>query len=138
MVVELLQEKDKQAVCSLLRQCFPNVKLQEAFDFKKIDFTHNIVIVAKIENNIVGHIWIQKQYDFYKDEYYFYLMYICVDENYRHQGVATSMLKWVETLKEKQHIAYITFTSSQKKVAAQALYRKLGYIEKDSSVFIKM
>ena len=138
MVVELLQEKDKHAVCSLLRQCFSNVKLQEAFDFKKIDFTHNIVIVAKIENNIVGHIWIQKQYDFYKDEYYFYLMYICVDENYRHQGVATSMLKWVETLKEKQHIAYITFTSSQKKVAAQALYRKLGYIEKDSSVFIKM
>lgn len=138
MVVELLQEKDKHAVYSLLRQCFPNVKLQEAFDFKKIDFTHNIVIVAKTENNIVGHIWIQKQYDFYKDEYYFYLMYICVDENYRHQGVATSMLKWVETLKEQQHIAYITFTSSQKKVAAQALYRKLGYIEKDSSVFIKM
>ena len=38
MIVELLQEKDKQAVCSLLRQCFPNVKLQEVFDFKKIDF----------------------------------------------------------------------------------------------------
>ena len=96
------------------------------------------MIVAKIENRVIGHIWIQKQYDFYKQVFYFYLMYICVEERYRHQGVASAMLKWVEVLKERQNIAYITFTSGNKRVAAQTLYRKLGYEKKDSSVFIKL
>lgn len=138
MTIELLQEQDKQAVCSLLQRCFPNTKVQDDFDFQKIDSKHNIVIVAKIENRVIGHIWIQKQYDFYKQVFYFYLMYICVEERYRHQGVASAMLKWVEVLKERQNIAYITFTSGNKRVAAQTLYRKLGYEKKDSSVFIKL
>lgn len=138
MIIELLQKQDKEAVCSLLKQCFPTTKVKDDINFEAIDLTHNIVIVAKQEKQVIGHIWIQKQYDIYKQVFYFYLMYICVDERYRRHGVATAMLKYVEALKETHHISYITFTSGNQRIEAQNLYRKLCYEKKDSSIFIKL
>ena len=138
MKIEYLREKDIKEVCALLRQCFPNSQIKDDFDFQMIDKKYDIVLVAKIEDHVVGHIWIQKQYDFYKHAFYFYLMYVCVDIKYRKQGIATSMLKQVELLKKQQQVSHIMFTSGNQRTEALSLYQKLGFQKKDSSLFIKL
>ena len=137
MKIEYLREKDIKEVCALLRQCFPNSQIKDDFDFQMIDKKYDIVLVAKIEDRVVGHIWIQKQFDFYRQVDYFYLMYICVDPKYRRHGVATAMLTEVETWMEKEQVDYILFTSNRERKEALSLYRKLNYVEKGSFVFQK-
>ena len=37
MIIELLQKQDKEAVCSLLKQCFPTTKVKDDINFEAID-----------------------------------------------------------------------------------------------------
>ena len=137
MKIEFLKEEDIYETTLLIKRCFPEVNIEKTPSFHDINWNENMILIAKMENKVVGHIWIQKLYDFYKQEYYFYLMYVCVDEKYRRRNIATKLLETVEKLKEQYHISYITFTSVKNRVAAQNLYKKLNYYEKNSVVFKK-
>ncbi len=137
MKIEFLKEEDIYETTLLIKRCFPEVNIEKIPSFHDINWNENMILIAKMENKVVGHIWIQKLYDFYKQEHYFYLMYVCVDEKYRRRNIATKLLEIVEKLKEQYHISYITFTSGKNRVAAQNLYKKLNYYEKNSVVFKK-
>ncbi len=136
MRLELLKEADMTKTIALLKTCFPEVSFSSSFSMEQIE-KHQRILIAKEEEHVIGHIWIQKQFDFYRQVDYFYLMYICVDPKYRRHGVATAMLTEVETWMEKEQVDYILFTSNRERKEALSLYRKLNYVEKGSFVFQK-
>lgn len=137
MIIEKLKKEDLLETIQLVKKNFPNCTIKEDIAFEDIDWNRNMVLVAKEKDQVVGHVWIQKIYDFYLQNYYYYLMYVCVCETYQNQGIGTRLLKEVEKKKQEEKIAYLLFTSNQKRSAANHLYQKLGYTKKDSFVYIK-
>lgn len=136
MEITFLKPEDSKETLALLQESFPTVSFQNEIQLEKIG-ENNIVLLAKENHHVVGHIWIQKQYDFYKHCDYFYFMYICVKSEYRHLGIATRLIEEAERLKQEMNVSYITFTSGQARTEANQLYQKLGYEKKDSNVYIK-
>lgn len=94
-------------------------------------------LVAVKGQEIVGFIWIDRQEDIFLQKKRFHLEDICVKENYRGMGIGKSLLTECARIAQKNDIDEITFTSSNYRIAAHALYRKLGYTIKDTTVFIK-
>ncbi len=95
------------------------------------------VLIAKINEEIVGHILIHEKYDSKKDKKIFYLDFICVKENMRGNGICSKMLKKIEELANLENISYIEFTSNNKRISAHKCYLKNEYKQKESTIFIK-
>jgi ribosomal protein S18 acetylase RimI-like enzyme len=60
---------------------------------------------------------------------------VVVDERYRGCGIGASITaRLIEKAKERQ-VAYVDLTSSPRRVAANALYRKLGFVARETNPF---
>ena len=62
MRLELLKEADMTKTIALLKTCFPEVSFSPSFSMEQIEKPQRILI-AKEEEHVIGHIWIQKQFD---------------------------------------------------------------------------
>ena len=71
-----------------------------------------------------------------KDEYYGKIDYVCVDEKYRNNHIATNLLKEIE--KTEKSIAYLELTSNKSRIAANKLYLNSGYNIIDTNLFRKI
>lgn len=94
-------------------------------------------LIALYEGQVVGHVWIDRVVDIFQMKRYFYLRDICVQENFRTMGIATTLMKKVEEIAKKEAIDYLELTSSRLRVDAHRVYQKLGYQIKDTMVFVK-
>ncbi len=113
-----------------------NELLQEVYSIKKKQNTNvNTELVAVYNNEIVGYLTINKQFDSVKNIKYCYINYVCVKEKYRRYHIATELLKRVEELCREENISYIELTSNQERFAAQELYKKNGYEKRDTNVY---
>ena len=96
-----------------------------------------LVLVAKIDNKIVGHASVNICLDLFTNTKYLYLNYFCVDSDYRGLGIADKLIDELEKYANENDISYMKFTSSSKRVAAHKFYKKHDYSIRDTSVFIK-
>ena len=78
-------------------------------NIKSIDDNLNSFgIVALLNKKIVGYIRIDKLHNPFKNSYYYFLSYVCVDSNYQNAGIATKLLEFIFN-DENQWISYWIF-----------------------------
>ena len=97
---------------------------------------NSFVIVADIENKIVGYLLGEENDIPY---YNFKIAELCnmrVDENYRRNGVGNALYKEFEKYYKKHGITHFMVTASYKNESAKAFYKKVGFTEANST-FIK-
>ena len=102
---------------------------------KIIDDEYKYSFVASIHNKVVGYVNVTKLYNEVKKEYWIKLNYICVDEEYRHQGIATKLLEELE--KVENSVKYFELTCRKERINAHKLYNKLGFEIYDTDLLRK-
>ena len=107
-------------------------------NIKSIDDNINSFgIVALLDKKIVGYIRIDKLNNPFKNNYYYFLSYVCVDSNYQNVGIATKMLEFIFNKAKDDNVSYIELTSRSSREAANHLYLKNGFVIRDTNVFRK-
>jgi len=115
-----------------------NVLLNDVYGIKKvICTTDNIELVAIDRRVVVGYLMVNKMHDSIRNIYYCMLNYVCVSKEYRRMGIATKLFEEVFNICRFENISYIELTSNAARVEAHALYKKLGFIVRDTTVFRK-
>lgn len=115
-----------------------NILLQEVYGLeKKTNTTFNTELVAEYNNEIVGYLTINKQFDSIKNIKYCYVNYVCVKEKYRRYHIATKLISKVEDICRKENISYIELTSGYNRTAAHELYKNIGFEKRDTNVYRK-
>ena len=96
----------------------------------------SFVVVAEIDNKIVGYLLGEESdipyYNFKIAE----LCNMCIDSNYRKQGIGNSLYKEFERFYNEHGITHFIVTASFKNESAKAFYKKMGF-EEANSTFIK-
>ena len=96
----------------------------------------SFVVVAEIENQVVGYLLAEESdipyYNFKIAE----LCNMCIDSNYRKQGIGNALYKEFERFYNEQGISHFIVTASFKNESAKAFYKKMGF-EEANSTFIK-
>ena len=93
-------------------------------------------LIALMNDEVVGHLLFTRIFNPIKDEYYGKIDYVCVDEKYRNNHIATNLLKEIE--KTEKSIAYLELTSNKSRIAANKLYLNSGYNIIDTNLFRKI
>lgn len=115
-----------------------NVLLNDVYGIEKvICITDNIELVAIDREVVVGYLMVNKMHDSIRNIYYCMLNYVCVSKEYRRMGIATKLFEEVFNICRFENISYIELTSNAARVEAHALYKKLGFIVRDTTVFRK-
>lgn len=115
-----------------------NVLLNDVYGIEKvICTTDNIELVAIEDEVVVGYLMVNKMHDSIRNIYYCMLNYVCVSKEYRRMGIATKLFEEVFNICRFENISYIELTSNAARVEAHALYKKLGFIVRDTTVFRK-
>jgi ribosomal protein S18 acetylase RimI-like enzyme len=65
------------------------------------------------------------------------LWYVCVDKEYRRQGVAKEMFAEIERIANENHCEIIYFTSLENNFGAHKFYRSVGYSDSKEKAFVK-
>lgn len=63
--------------------------------------------------------------------------YVCVDTNYRGQGIGGMMMDFATEYAKKNNISRLELTSGNKREGAHKLYLEHGFLKRDTSVFKK-
>ena len=94
---------------------------------------NSFVIVAEIENKVVGYLLGEENdipyYSFKIAE----LCNMCVDENYRKNGVGNALYSEFEKYYKEHGITHFMVTASFKNESAKAFYKKMGFTEANST-----
>ena len=134
--IERLKIEDINGLFNLLIDIFKtDIKIDNLY--RLINNKDIIDLVAKVDNQVVGHAMVEVRYDLFTNDKYFYLNYFCVDEEYRCKGIGNSLLIELERLALEYNIHYMKFTSNNKRKNAHSFYKNRGYQIRDTSVFIK-
>lgn len=116
-----------------------NMLLQEAFGVSKMGCAKNedVELVAVQEMQVLGYLALNRCIDTITGHSYFYVNYVCVKKEFQGQGVATKLFEEVFSICKKEDISYLELTSNPKRVAAHHLYHKLGFCQRETTVFRK-
>lgn len=133
LIIRKYVNDDFKEVIALLKNNF-NIRSS----IKSIDDNINSFgIVALLNKKIVGYIRIDKLNNPFKNSYYYFLSYVCVNNNYQNMNIATNMLVFIFDMAKNNSISYIELTSKSSREAANHLYLKNGFIIRDTNIFRK-
>lgn len=94
----------------------------------------SFVVVAEIENSIVGYLLAEEidipYYNFKIAE----LCNMCIDINYRKNGIGCALYKEFENHYKNQGINHFMVTASFKNESAKAFYKKMGFTEANTTL----
>ena len=95
---------------------------------------NSLVIVAEIDDIIVGYLLAEEiqipYYSFKIAE----LCNMCVDENYRKQGIGRALYENFEIYYKSKNIDKFMVTASFKNESAKNFYKKMGFVETNSTL----
>lgn len=116
-----------------------NKILLDAFDMSKSNSSSDLVheFVCEYEGNVVGYFYLLDGVDIIEDLKIVFLEYLCVDSNYRGLGISNSMMEFILDYAESNGVKRIELTSNKLRVAAHGLYKKYGFVVRDTTVFRK-
>jgi ribosomal protein S18 acetylase RimI-like enzyme len=138
---ESLTENDLEETYNLCRNVFGEFdsleNIKKTYDLCKDD-PHYYFIVGKVDNKIVAYTTMIIFYDIFDGPYPIAtLWYVCVDENYRRQGIATQMFEEIERIANENHCEIMYFTSQSDNYSAHKFYRSVGYSDTKEKAFVK-
>lgn len=94
-----------------------NICMLGMFDGKKVIGTGTIIMVTKLRGN------------------YGYIEDMIVDESYRGQGLGRQLGDALVAAAKKHNVTTIELSTRPSRVAANALYQKMGFEPKDTNVY---
>lgn len=130
ILVRKYQDKDLESV---------NKILNSAFEEQKSEFNDNNIteIVAEVDNLVVGYLILTKVLNPVKNRYYYLVDYVCVDDDYRGNGIGKELLSYAEEYAKSNKAIYLQLTCSTFRTSAHELYKKCGYKKRDSYLYRK-
>ena len=109
---------------------------KEGEDYFKNAIKESFVVVAEIDNKVVGYLLGEESNIPYYDFKIAELCNMCVDSNYRKQGIGNLLYKEFEKFYNEQGVTRFIVTASFKNESAKAFYKKMGFSEANST-FVK-
>ena len=132
VVIKDLDFEEIDEVYSLTKKVF-----NESYDLDKIKALYNRIhedkksyrfLVAKIDGKVVGYTSCSMSYNLFDgDKPFMTLWWVCTDENYRRQGIATLLLGKAEEIAKENDCDMICFISEDFREDAHKFYIKNGY-----------
>lgn len=119
LVLRPAEPADLPALLRIERECFPNSP------WSRKDLTADECTVAAIDATVVGFLISRQTFPSARGELAEReILNLAVSPNFRHRGIATALIKHEL---ERRAVHFLEVRESN--VAAQALYRKLGFQE---------
>ena len=88
------------------------------------------VVVADIENELVGFVCVQLKKSFCYDDYMPEITEVYVKPAYRKRGIASEMISFAEEYCRKNFLLHkFELLTGKRNVGAQSVYNKLGYTD---------
>ena len=90
----------------------------------------NEIIVAKMQNNIVGYVTFniqEKNNPIMRYRKQLQIEAICVDENNRCKGIGTELLKHLKNIAKEENCTDMYLTVNEENINAIELYEKFGF-----------
>ena len=112
--------------------------LKENFNVELNMITNNsnqYSLVAICDDEVVGHLLFTRIFNPIKEINFGKIDYVCVDEKYRNNHIATNLLNEVEKL--EKDINYFELTSNKSRIGANKLYLNNGYTIVNTNLFRK-
>ena len=113
--------------------------LDQAFGYKKETLSDPRVyeFVACSGDVIVGYFNLMEEIDIIRNLKIYHVGYVCVDNDYRGQGIGHKMMEYAIQYAKDNHVQRMELTSGNKREATHKLYLSLGFEKRDTSVFRK-
>ena len=124
-------EQDKEGINKILKENFGDNHVLDKVYQEDDKYSY----VAIDDEKVVGYVNVTIIYNEIKKEYWAKLNYVCVDKDYRHQGIATALLQELE--KNEKKAKYFELTCRRERENAHKLYNKLGYEQYDTDLLRK-
>ncbi len=143
MAIEIkdLAFEEIDAVYSLTKKVF-----NESYDLAKIKELYNKIskdtktyrfLVAKDGDKVVGYTSCSMSYNLFDgDQPFMTIWWVCTDDAYRRQGIATKLLQKAEDIAKENNCGMICLLSEDFRSDAHAFYIKNGY-KMNSKGFMK-
>lgn len=109
---------------------------QQVIDKEYNNGSRFIVLAIGIDNNVVGTAFVEKRYDYIRNKRSYFITYVCVDTNYRRQGVGKAIFDKIEEYAREDRINIIELTSANYREGAHRFYESIGFTKKKTTVFI--
>lgn len=130
MEIRYYEDKYLDSLNELLKETFHVMK---AYKSKGDD----IELIMISEDIVVGYLCLNKCINLITGQVYFYVNYVCVKKEFRGCGVATSLFEKVFEICKDLDVSYLELTSNPSRIAAHELYKKLGFMVRETTVFRK-
>lgn len=141
MIIEIPKITDYIEINNLAKQVHrlhvkwrPDLYLDIDEVIKKEDLKEKIqsneIIVAKMQNNIVGYVTFniqEKNNPIMRYRKQLQIEAICVDENNRCKGIGTELLKHLKKIAKEKNCTDIYLTVNEENINAIKLYEKFGF-----------
>lgn len=122
-IIRRMEEKDLPAVLAIERVSFPNPWHESTFrgEIQNKSISFPWVMVREPDNQVVGYVI------FWKIGEEVQVNNIAVHPDFRRRGLGESLLRHVISWVKKEGAQLVTLEVRPSNLAAQALYRKLGF-----------
>ena len=124
------QEEDLEEVNQILMESF-------SYGKGKVQGEEFHELVAVVDQKIVGYLLLTKVLNPIKDQYYYWVDYVCVSSQYRGNGIGKKLLDMAYSIAKGEGAIYLQLTSSRFRTSAQKLYDKCGFMRRDSDIYRK-
>lgn len=141
------KESDFSQVKNLLLECFAvsNDPIKDSLinhfsDSNMIfDFSNNFCgIVAKSGSSVVGFLLLTIVLDPILNNNYSLIDYVCVTKKYQARGIGTMLINQAEVIAREKRCIYMQLSASRFRLSAHALYKKCGFVIRESDMFRKV
>lgn len=106
---------------------------KEGREYFENAINESFVVVAEIDGKVVGYLLGEESKIPYYDFKIAELCNMCIDSNYRKQGIGNALYKEFEKHFKEQGINHFTVTASFKNENAKAFYKKMGFEEANTT-----
>jgi len=130
--IRLMKKEEASEVKNLIFKILSH-KINKEYENSKSSFT----IVATNEEKIIAAMTIFIHDDILGGEKSYFVSNLCVDNDYRRNGIATKMLDYVEELAHKENVKYVYTLVPIKYLEANNLYAKMNYDIKNINCYRK-
>lgn len=141
------KKSDFSQVKGLLLECFAvsNDPIKDSLidhfnDSSMIfDFSNGFCgIVARNNSCVVGFLLLTMVLDPILNNNYCLIDYVCVTKKYQGKGIGTMLLNKAEVIAREKGCIYMQLSASRFRFSAHALYKKCGFVIRESDMFRKV
>ena len=131
------ERTDFENLRAILNGVYGSHITQDVLEKNYLTICRNIVVAVNNLNLVLGCAFVEIQMDYVRPSKVLFVTYVAVDKYYRKCGIGTALMKKLEEIALSEGCNAIEFTSANYRTGAHNFYKSLGYLKKDTTVFIK-